>query len=185
MEGFKIIKTLPGEFDYKSFDELPVSLYPKNSPRFIFGNEPVETHLEGCYVLFSNNKALGRFAFYENKELKYKDETVACIGSYECVSDSVVSTKLLDYAKNLARQRGYKWLIGPMEGSTWNNYRFSNHNNYRNFFLEPFHHIYYNNQFKSSGFEIIAEYFSNLDEELYYDESKLNKFESIFKIGEP
>ena len=155
-----IIKTFPGQDNYKLFEKLPVGLYNPQQVRLI--NNPAMEFLEGCYVFLKNNQAIARFAFYENPELIINDENAASIGSYECINDPEASKIILEFAANLALQKGYKWLIGPMEGSTWNNYRFSEHHNYQNFFMEPYHHLYYNDQFINFGFNPISSYSSKL-----------------------
>lgn len=180
MSEYQLLKTMPGDTQYTLFQGLPIKLYEKTSPRFQLGNDPVLKHLEGCYVLLENKEPLGRVAFYENPGLRYKGLPAACIGSYECVQDNEASNALLDFTKELAKSKSYSWLIGPMEGSTWNNYRFSLHNNAPNFFMEPYHHIYYNIQFEQAGFEKIAHYISNLDHTLHYQEDTLQKFEKHY-----
>ncbi len=180
MSQFDLIKTNFGAPDYGLFAELPKVLYPENSSRFLMGHDPVEPFLEGLYVLLKNGNPCGRFAFYENPKLNYKGTPAACIGSYECANDSTISSALLDYAKNITTQKGYKYLIGPMEGSTWNNHRFSSNNDHPNFFMEPYHHKYYNKHFEDAGFSVISDYFSNLDQELNVDIDQLNKFEKIY-----
>ena len=180
MPEYKILRTKKGEVEFDWFQQIPRKLYPKNSARFRLGHDPVAPHLEGCYVLLKDNDPVGRFAFYENPELKYDGEVAACIGSYECENNETSGKILIEYAKDLTKTKGYTWLIGPMEGSTWHNYRFSVHNDQRNFFMEPYHHIYYNDHFKQSGFNVIADYFSNRDTTLNYDQDKLTKFEQYY-----
>ncbi|MBL1278701.1 MAG: hypothetical protein COA33_000380 [Fluviicola sp.] len=180
MSHYEIIKTLPGEKNYPLFEELIHSIYAKNSPRFILGNDPVPQHLEACYVLLKENKPVGRFAFYENANLFYKEEKTCCIGSYECIDDVDASNYLIHFARELAKKRGSKFLLGPMEGSTWNNYRFSEKNDRKNFFMEPYHHIYYNQQFLDAGFKKIAQYDSNLDSKLTVDSLKIKDYEVEF-----
>lgn len=173
---------MPSEAAHEAFEKLPLRLYEANSPRFVLGNEPVSKHLAGCYVLWQNDEPVGRFAFYENPDLQYQGSKAACLGSYECVDNAVVSQRLMKEALDLARAKGYAWLIGPMEGSTWSNYRFSNHHQQAPFFMEPYHHLYYNTQWQEAGFEPIAHYESNLDEQLEYDAEALaqaqQKYES-------
>jgi L-amino acid N-acyltransferase YncA len=145
--------------------------------RFKLGNDPVSTYLEACYLLLDGDEPIGRLAFYENPGLIYENEGAACIGSYECIEDLEASDYLISCARKLAQGKGYAWLIGPMEGSTWNNYRFSKDNQHRNFFMEPYHHTYYNQQFLNAGFEEIADYYSNRDQTLDYDREELDNFE--------
>ncbi|MEM8527060.1 MAG: hypothetical protein AAGG68_20640 [Bacteroidota bacterium] len=177
MSNYQVIKTSRKDENFSLFQNFSKQLYPANSQRFRLGNDPVEQHLEGCYMVLEEKKVVGRFAFYENPNLQYQEESAACIGSYECIDSEEVSGFLLDFVTQLAKDKGYAWLLGPMEGSTWNNYRFSLHNDHPNFFLEPYHHIYYNQQFQAAGFQPIARYISNLDEQPTYDATQLKDFE--------
>ena len=176
----KMLKTRPGHNDFERFARLPERLYPKGSPRFLLGHDPVETHLEGCYVLCEGEEAVGRYACYENKNLRVNGEPAACIGSYECIDDDRVSKELLNHAKTWAQKKGYSWIVGPMEGSTWNNHRFSLNNDHPNFFMEPYHHSYYNQQFTNHGFTPLAHYYSNLDENLVVDDNQVHEFEKSY-----
>lgn len=180
MNDYKFIRTFPGEAGFEDFSTFPKQIYSNESQRFILGHDPVQEHLKGCYILKSGQSNIGRFAFYENPELQYHNESACTIGSYECIDDLKASHELLKHAQWMAKEKGCRWLIGPMEGSTWHNYRFSQSNVQPNFFMEPYHHIYYNQQFTDFGFEPIAEYVSNLDETLAYDEDKLIRFENYF-----
>ena len=179
MADFSFIKTLPNQVDFSLFDELPKSLYEANSHRFKSGNEPVTIFLEGCYVLLKNGVPVGRFAFYENPELIYKNEKACSIGSYECVNDQEISGRLINKAKEIAFNKGYSWIIGPMEGSTWSNYRFSLDHDSAVSFMEPYHHLYYNNQFLYHGFDVIHRYGSNLISPEIYKEKQLKDIESV------
>lgn len=180
MEKYHFIFSLPGTSEFEEFMDFPSTIYPKESPRFILGNDPVSTDLKGCYVLKKGEKAVGRFAIYDNQELKYNGKSCAAIGSFECINDISVAQKLIDFATDLALQMGKTFLIGPMEGSTWNNYRFSDINDVANFFMEPFHHEYYPDLFRKCGFEILAKYFSNLDQELPALKDKVQAFEKKY-----
>ena len=180
MSNIEYIKTFPGSDEFHLFEILPEVLYPKESHRFKAGHNPVLDHLEGCYVLTKNGTPLGRFSLYENSHLSYANQRTACIGSYECVEDAWMAKKLIHFAASTAKAKGYSWLVGPMEGSTWQSYRFSLHNDFPNFLLEPYHHIYYNEHFKKSGFSVIARYYSNLDNRLEYDVEKLHYFQNHY-----
>ena len=174
-------KTLPGTKDYKSFEQIVEQLYDKDSPRHVLGHEPSTQHLEGCYIALQNEKTVGRFAVYINPNLRYKGTLAACIGSYECIADMTISKQLIDKAKQIARSKGCSWLIGPMEGSTWQSYRFSNSPTEKPFFMEPYHHQYYNEQFEYAGLYPIAHYHSNLDSKIYTDETTIKQYESSFE----
>lgn len=181
MKEWTCIKTLPGGPGFELFEQLPKQLYPPNSDRYKLGNDPVLQHLEGCYILKNGDIPIGRFSFYENPDLICNGAKAACIGSYECIRDIAASQYLIQYAVDLALKKGYSWLIGPMEGSTWHNYRFSQHNDTPNFFMEPYHHVYYNEQFAHAGFTTIADYTSNLDQNLECDPQRIIEYEKDYQ----
>jgi len=177
MSLYKFIKTKPGDDTYRQFTDLPGSLYKANSPRFVLGHEPEEKHLLACYIMFEGQKAVGRMAIYNNVELNYLGESTFCIGSYECIKGKEASKELLNYAFGVCRDMGAKFIIGPMEGSTWGTYRFSLNNDHPNFFMEPYHHEYYNEQFLQSGFKRLSYYVSNKEEIIDLDKVEVKKYE--------
>lgn len=181
MDKFTIIQTKPEEDFYQLFEQVPHLLYPKDSQRFQLGNDPVNDYLVTCFVLLDNGTPVGRFVFYENPYLEYENKKTACIGSYECINDTKASKFLLRHGFEFAKGKGYSYLIGPMEGSTWNNYRFSLDNSFPNFFMEPYHPVYYNEQFQASGFVEIAHYLSNIDEDIHFDSALIEEFETNLK----
>lgn len=180
MNKLHLIKCFPGDEAYIEFIEFPKSIYPEGSPRFILGHDPVKYHLEGCYLLKRDDSVLGRFAMYNNPSLVYEGEKACAIGSFECINDQTVANELLNNAREIATKLGFKYLIGPMEGSTWFNYRFSDNNNNPNFFMEPYHHDYYPKLFKNYGFKSIGEFVSNLDTNVDFDQEKIDRFEEKY-----
>lgn len=180
MSEYTVVKCFPGDTKFKEFIDFPNSIYPENSPRFVLGHDPVKYHLEGCYLMKKEGTSLGRFAIYNNPELIYESERACTIGSFECVDDQNIANELLNRASEIAKKLGFRYLIGPMEGSTWFNYRFSDYNNYPNFFMEPYHHDYYANLFKGYGFKSIGEFVSNLDTNVEYDQEKIDRFEKKY-----
>ncbi len=188
MDSFDLIKLMPDDENFALFADFSTQMYPPDSFRHKLGHDPAAKHLEGCYVLTLGGTPLGRFALYTNPDLKYEGKAAACIGSYECTHNATLAKVLLDSAKLEAKDLGFEYLIGPMEGSTWNSYRFSLHNNYPNFFMEPYHHDYYAAQFEEEGFDVIGTYASMLSSELTSDlksqkdiEEKAKEIGTIFR----
>jgi hypothetical protein len=165
------------------FQGLPEKIYPVNSPRFKLGFDPQVDFLVASFILLNKDEVVGRYAIYENAEIRYLDHKTATIGSYECKNDRVSTHYLLEHARHFAKSRGNTFLIGPMEGSTWNNYRFSASNEHPNFFMEPFHHIDYNTHFRQNGFQSIGTYISNLDADLKYNSLVNEEIEEKLSSG--
>jgi len=170
------LKTMPGLFGFELFQQLSDLLdTPCNM------KEVINAHLHSCHVLLDEGVPVGRFAIYKNEDLRYQNKPAVCIGAYACVDDEYVAAKLLENATTQCKDLGYNFMIGPMNGSTWNQYRFKTSNPSDSFFLDVNNPSYYNQQFENAGFNTVSKYFSNLDESLSYDEGQLDKFKSYYE----
>ncbi|MCB0429455.1 MAG: hypothetical protein H6585_11770 [Flavobacteriales bacterium] len=166
MSALSILTCRPGDPAFYRFLQVPGNVYPDLKERMPLLHAPDLKNVHVAWVAMQGGQPVGRLAFYLNPALKYQDGPAACIGSYECVDNPEVALMLLNDASQLAKDAGCKWLIGPMDRSTWNGYRFSTDHSHPNFTMEPYHHLYYNDQFLANGFEVIGEYVSNLSEDL-------------------
>lgn len=158
----------------ESFLDLPNRIYSKSE--IPHTSKPKEKHLIGCYVLFDTELVVGRFALYDNPTIKISDEKTILIGSYECINDIEVSKELIKRVKEKALELGASQIIGPMEGSTWQNYRFTISDEPK-FFTEMIHQPYYPNHFLKSGFKVLKSYSSTIDSKIEVNENRLMKFE--------
>ena len=168
---FQFIETLPGDANFHLFETLPSALYGADRLRLQQSDSINTEFLHTCIVLLNNEKeAIARLAIYNNPALYYQEQKAACIGNFECINDNAAAKALIEYASNrIQTDLKSPFTIGPMNGSTWDNYRFSNHHNNPNIFLEPDHHLYYNDLFLACGFQAISTYKSALDKQLQFD----------------
>ncbi|HEY6162334.1 MAG TPA: hypothetical protein VI112_13970 [Bacteroidia bacterium] len=164
-----IITTAPGQADYHLFENLPAYFYPEGVLERCPPSKVNAKFLEACYLLMDGPVPLGRVALYNNPHLNHEDRKTFCIGNYECNANGDDAKRLLDHVFAEAKKKGAEYLIGPMNGSTWDNYRFSLHHDHPEFLMEAHHHLYYNKQFIDSGFGIIAKYFSAIDRKMRHD----------------
>lgn len=164
-----IITTQPGADNFHLFENLPKLLYPADSVRHLQTDGINTEFLHQCYVLMSDDKPQARVTLYNNPNLVYNNSNSLCIGNYESVDNAAIAATLLNHVSDEAKKMGGNYIIGPMNGSTWDNYRFSTHHNVPNFLLEPYHHLYYNQHFTDAGFMPISHYTSSIDTELPCD----------------
>ncbi|MEI7596736.1 MAG: GNAT family N-acetyltransferase [Bacteroidota bacterium] len=197
MQNYQFVECLPND---SIFGEVAKLLYVDNSLR-INQKENIQLDcLHKCFVLLKDNVPVGRFAIYNNTLLYHQNLKASCIGNYECENDLITSKTLLDKAYQECKLLNAEYIIGPMNGSTWYDYRFRLNDNKDLFTTEAFHHNYYSNQFENYGFSSIANYISAKDEQLitntesvinrkvYFEEQNitirpinLNKFEEEMK----
>jgi hypothetical protein len=109
--------------------------------------------------------------------LSYK---TACIGHYY-VDSTKTALALLEYAQIELRKAGAQFVIAPMDGNTWRNYRLtSDMFDTAAFFLEKITPSQWCDDFQTAGFERIAQYHSALAENLHYDEKVAKLWEARF-----
>lgn len=161
--SMKIQIFLPSDAEFYLFAEVKNHIYEAGSVGL---NQPDELSLEflvGCCVVTENGIPLGRLAFYDNPELFWKGEKACCVGNFECINNHEIAGTLFKHVELWAEENGFSYLLGPMNGSTWNNYRFSTHHDHPLFLSETFHPLYYNELFKECGFEVILNYQSRME----------------------
>lgn len=179
-----IIRCRPGDEDFRYFSETLNNIYSPGDIRFRQHENLNSEFLYSCLIVLLNEKPVGRLAVYKNPSLQYKGKEAACIGNYECIKDSEVAAFLLQEAENTIRSFLFEYIVGPMNGATWDNYRFSTHHNFQNFLLEPYHPLYYNHQFQENGFSVISTYSSSIDKTADYDLSEvMNREKELHKSG--
>ncbi|MCB9262929.1 MAG: hypothetical protein H6607_11200 [Flavobacteriales bacterium] len=116
-------------------------------------------NVEHVILVRKNHELMGFLTTFSNPYLsKY-----LIAGNYQCVPNPEVSTQLFDALKSLAIQTDITSIIGPMNGSTWHSYRYSNYIS-NPFFMEYVHKDYYVEQWKNAGFLVCETYCSNTEQ---------------------
>ena len=175
-----LIKTRPGEASFQLFEAVPGNVYSSDSLRLKQTDGLNLSFLVECWVAVRNDIPVARLAVYHNPHLFLEGRQAGCIGNYECENDSETARLILQKALERLKALNLSVVIGPMNGSTWDNYRFSTHHNAAPFLLEPYHHLYYNDQFHENGFEVISEYTSSFDTSLPHNLPELIAREQHF-----
>lgn len=178
--SFQLIRTLPGDLHFHRFEALKEALYPPEILR-LKRLEGINTaFLKSGYVLLKEDKPVAACCLYLNPELCYNGLQACCIGNFESIDDINCSNELFRLVTEEAKAEGAEYIIGPMNGSTWNTYRLGTTSGQANFFLEPFYPAYYPKLFLAAGFQPIAHYVSHLDESKELREDRLPKLEARF-----
>jgi GNAT superfamily N-acetyltransferase len=90
--------------------------------------------------------------------MHYEKETQGIIGWYECDENEAVSDELLNTASTELKKLGCTSIIGPLNGSTWNSYRFNTTSEKPLMLGEPYQPMYYVEFWKRYGFLETATY---------------------------
>lgn len=175
-----LLKVQPNELAFQLFEAVPANVYATDSLRLQQTDGINKAFLVECWVVLRNEIPVARLAIYNNPQLVYNKQQAGCIGSYECENDAETACIILQKAFEQLKELKLSYVIGPMNGSTWDNYRFSTHHNTAPFLLEPHHHLYYNDQFRDNGFEVISNYTSSFDTALPHNLPELLEREHHF-----
>ena len=172
-----IIEYNPEQATPKHFTEVNLRLHPNNPIKNRLEKQINTKYLQKCLVLFDQGLPQARLAVYLNPEHTHNNERVATIGYFECPNKPVYANLLLAKAEELANEHGAKHLIGPMNGSTWESYRFRCKTENPPFFLEPNNPDYYSELFENFGFKVLSNYSSYIFNEIEATPTKIAKRE--------
>jgi hypothetical protein len=122
---------------------------------------PADLPEAACFLVSRGGRALGRACGGANPGIMQMGEPTALVGWYECADDPAAARVLLATLGDHYRDRGYRHLIGPMNGSTWHRYRIADPSPDAPFFLDVHNKPWYAEQWRVAGFEPVGRYFSS------------------------
>ena len=122
-------------------------------------------------------EAVARCSLWWRNTPAYQSHTVGYVGHY-AVSDPLAAPPLLDAALRRLAAEGCTLAVGPVDGNTWQRYRFLTERGAEPpFFMEPDNPDEWPGQFAAAGFTPLAQYYSALNSALKTDESRLADLE--------
>lgn len=109
--------------DFDLFIRMPLAIY-YNDPYWppqsldLAADSLLQIPPQNCTLLLAvkNNELIGRIAGMINP--MHTEHDTALFGYFECINDSTVAAKLLQRLENWARQKEYRYLIGPTSYNT-------------------------------------------------------------------
>lgn len=143
--------------------ELTSSLYSDYTLSNLQSNEAVDNNFDKGFFLYYKGTLAAAACVIKNPELRVHGGSGLCISHYECINNIDVSRSLLDAITDYCKRKDVSYLVAPMNGSTWNNYRFSVDIISDSYITESYHKEYYANHFEFNGFTTLAEYVSQKD----------------------
>src|SRR5687768_16335249 len=115
------VTCFPGDEAYEDFDLLPSLIYG-TSVAVKKQHIPV-AHLLRCVIVYGNGEPAARVALYDNYGIMHNDLPVLIAGAFESINDLPVARYLFETCNHLALLHNKNYIIGPMNGSTWEDYR--------------------------------------------------------------
>jgi GNAT superfamily N-acetyltransferase len=128
----------------------------------------IEYHL----IIAEANAEKGRLLCHIEKGQGY-------IGWYECTEDLDMHNEIMDQAIEWFEAKGCKSIVGPVNGTTWGNYRFNLACEYPLFPGEPYQPLYYVDFWEQSGFESDIYYKTEVPPKDIIQESNLAQVQEL------
>lgn len=148
------------------------------------GTESGEEFLYCRLEVVAKKLIQAKISLFLNPYHKIDERQALTIGEFECVEDYEVFKFLMDEVLLEASKLECSFLLGPMDGSTWNTYRLVTSPQEDPFLLELVTPGYYIDLFRNYGFETYASYLSTKTNVLVDNWDKLEgRFETFKKIG--
>ena len=157
-----------------SLQELQSKLYSSRQKPNLLSNGFDSFAYQTSFIVYEGNRVLACANMFVNMHIAWNGTPYALVGNYECIDNLEASKQILSKITSFAKNVNIETILGPMNGSTWYNYRFSLTQGANSFFLEPIHKDYYLNQFKSFGFLIDKEYQSTIEEDFNFQSSSID-----------
>ncbi len=180
----QLIKILPQDPGIDDIAKLPAEMFPDNFALQMESQYVNRLHLLHGYLLQDGDQLLGGIALYNNPGHYLHNERACCAGYFHCVNDVAAASQLIEAVKQDVAALGIRHLIGPMNGTTWENYRFRTSDEPPAFFLESPHPVYYNDLFMACGFLPIKTYYTYLVKPLRpMDERAKRREEQLMATG--
>lgn len=163
--------------DPELYQNLQTQLNPQTKP-------PNPNYEGQGFAVENGGKTLATCWLYENPDLIFEGKPAAAFGNFEATDDAPAVQKLIAAAADFAKSKGKKYLLGPMNGSTWDSYRLAISNPDFRYLLDLHHPSFYPKLLEQAGLASLRDYSTNLDERMQFDRPRAVRREQHFqKMG--
>lgn len=142
---------------------------------------PVTKHLLSGILLEENKKYVARIICYKNPHHKHEGKIFMSVGYLYVEENFEHFTSLMEAANQVAKENNFEYLLGPINGNTWNSYRLVTSNQDNAFLLELSTPAYLTNYFNQTDWKPIANYYSQHSNILNAQWDKLSGRHNAFR----
>lgn len=141
------------------FNSLVSQIYPESELNLKLDSAFQGTYLHTNIGILKNDTIAAFASIFVNTGIDFNP--IATIGNFESINDFEVSKLLFQTIESYVEKLNINFIIGPMNGSTWEKYRLTRSSSHPLFFSEEPFPSYYANHFEQNGYRINHTYISN------------------------
>jgi hypothetical protein len=136
-------------------------------------------NISATVIAFDNDNLVSGIAvLYDNPELQYQGIAAKSFGHFEA-KDQATALQIFTAVSNQAKEEGFKYLVGPLNGSTWDDYRINTDQGSFELIPDNWYWPWYNDAIINAGFELVAKYYSSSD--AVKDENFLPSYQKLME----
>lgn len=170
------------KFPLEVYGELLEKIYDPETAATKRRELPSLCYSGNVFVLFENKVPISTCTLFINETASGVLKNSAFVGFFETVTTKC--EELFRSMEEFAISRGIERLIGPVNGSTWETYRYMEPSDHPLFLTESYHPAMYPEIWKKNGFEPMSAYWSALDLTMDDQDEKTKSRLSFFqKMG--
>jgi L-amino acid N-acyltransferase YncA len=110
--------------------------------------------------VFQDESCCGKIALFENPEIAELNLKTLIAGYFDAIDSDEVMRSINQELSDYCKENGYERVIGPLNVSTWENYRFLKNGDQPPFFMDVIHPVYYHELWSRNGWEVTDSYHS-------------------------
>lgn len=129
-------------------------------------------YFHSAMVAFQQEEYVGSLCIYYNPEIKHKNQSALLIGNLDCIDNAEIFGQIIDKVSEVASSLNTQYIIGPINGSTWEEYRIPERSQTTLFLGDIQEPEYYHNFYQRNGFEVLYRYFTSTATPKVFDKTK-------------
>ena len=154
----------------------------KELRRRLWQEDSAESIPDGArlFLVMENGVPISRAAALTNPLMRFREETPGLLGYFESENTPAATELLFAAVEEYHRAHGRNFLIGPLNGSTWQSYRVTLPSAAAPFFLDNRSLPHYQALFEKHGFTAIANYITTRTELSETEFTRLERSRAYF-----
>lgn len=158
----KIKRFSQSDFPLESVQLLLKKIYLEKISQPSFSLLPYQIeYLKSWITIFDHqDECVAVTALFHNSHCQDCGDEILFAGFFACIHSKDVMQILTDGIRDFAKEFGFKKIVGPMNATTWDSYRFAENPGKASFFLDVIHPNYYPILWSSVGWKPCETYHS-------------------------